>query len=177
MPGEGWVTVSLRKSTGFMHAFYNPASLTGRLHLNRSILALAALLACSSVHADYDAKMEAQEKAKFDAERAATAKRNAAAKQQFDAAQAKGMRDALGQEAQGKSDAQVKVLYDAKIKGYQDQGKKALAGGAPGSDMAKGDAQMKAMTGKSMQDIQKMSPAEQEAFAKQMEKQYGGGAK
>src|SRR4051794_38057596 len=65
MPGEGWVTVSLRKSTGLMHAFYNPASLTGRLHLNRSILALAALLACSSVHADYDAKMEAQEKAKF----------------------------------------------------------------------------------------------------------------
>jgi hypothetical protein len=33
------------------------------------------------------------------------------------------------------------------------------------------------MTGKSMQDIQKMTPAEQEAFAKQMEKQYGGAAK
>jgi hypothetical protein len=30
------------------------------------------------------------------------------------------------------------------------------------------------MTGKSTADIQKMSPAEQEAFAKQMEKQYGG---
>jgi hypothetical protein len=33
---------------------------------------------------------------------------------------------------------------------------------------------MKGMTGKSMADIQRMSPAHQEAFAKQTEKQYGG---
>ena len=86
------------------------------------------------------------------------------------------MRGTLGKEADGKSDAEVKKLYDAKINAQLDMAKKAQAGGAPapGSDMAKGDAQMKSMTGKSMQDIQKMTPAEQEAFAKQMEKQYGG---
>jgi hypothetical protein len=40
--------------------------------------------------------------------------------------------------------------------------------------MDKANANMKGMTGKSMAEIQKMSPAEQEAFSKQMEKQYGG---
>lgn len=147
----------------------------------RSTLALAALLACTAVHADYDAKMEAQEAAQRKAAAAAEAKRKADAQKQMDAAQAKAHRQALGKEAEGKSDAEVKKLYDARMAGYQDQARKAQAGGAPSgvpaSDMAKGNAQMKSMTGKSMQDIQKMSPAEQEAFAKQMEKQYGGAAK
>jgi hypothetical protein len=143
--------------------------------LKRSTLAIVALLACTAVRADYDAKMEAQEAAQRKAAAAAEAKRKADAQRQMDAAQQKGMRGALGKEAQGKSDAEVKTLYDAKMKGYQDQAKKAQAGGAvSGSDMAKGSAQMKSMTGKSVQDLQKMSPAEQEAFAKQMEKQYGG---
>jgi len=149
--------------------------------LNRSTLAVVALLACSAVHADYDAKMEAQEAAQRKAAAAAEAKKKAEAKKQYDDAQMKGMRGALGKEAEGKSDADVKKLYDAKMAGYQDQAKKAQAGvaptGVPASDMAKGNAQMKSMTGKSMQDIQKMTPAEQEAFAKQMEKQYGGSAK
>ena len=61
----------------------------------------------------------------------------------------------------------VHADYDAKMEAQEAAQRKA-------SDMAKGNAQMKSMTGKSMQDIQKMSPAEQEAFAKQMEKQYGG---
>ena len=149
--------------------------------MKRSTLAVAALLACTAVHADYDAKMEAQEAAQRKAAAAAEAKRKADAQKQIDAAHQKGMRATLGKEAEGKSDAEVKKIYDAKMAGYQDQAKKAQAGvaptGVPASDMAKGNAQMKSMTGKSMQDIQKMTPAEQEAFAKQMEKQYGGSAK
>jgi len=146
--------------------------------LKRSMLALAALLACTAVHADYDAKMEAQEAAQRKAAAAAEAKKKAEAKKQMDAAEQKMMRGTLGKEADGKSDAQVKKLYDAKMAGYQDQAKKAKAGiapaGVPQSDMDKANMQMKSMTGKSMQDMQKMTPAEQEAFSRQMEKQYGG---
>ena len=144
----------------------------------RSTLAVVALLACTAVHADYDAKMEAQEAAQRKAAAAAEAKKKAEAKKQYDDAQMKGMRGALGKEADGKSDAEVKKLYDAKMTGYQDQAKKAKAGiapaGVPQTDMDKANMQMKSMTGKSMQDMQKMTPAEQEAFSRQMEKQYGG---
>jgi hypothetical protein len=147
--------------------------------LKRSTLAIALLLACTAVHADYDAKMEAQEAAQRKAAAAAEARKKAEHQKQIDAANQKGMRATLGKEAEGKSDAEVKKLYDAKMAGYQADAKKVQSGaaptGVPASDMAKGDAQMKSMTGKSMQDIQKMSPAEQEAFSKQMEKQYGGG--
>ena len=146
--------------------------------MKRSALAVAALLACTAVHADYDAKMEAQEAAQRKAAAAAEAKKKAEAKKQYDDAQMKGMRGALGKEADGKSDAEVKKLYDAKMTGYQDQAKKAKAGiapaGVPQTDMDKANMQMKSMTGKSMQDMQKMTPAEQEAFSRQMEKQYGG---
>ena len=146
--------------------------------MKRSAFAFTALIACTAVHADYDAKMEAQEAAQRKAAAAEKAKRDAAAKAQMNAAEQKMMRGTLGKEAEGKSDADVKKLYDAKMAGYQDQAKKAKAGiapaGVPQSDMDKSNAQMKAMTGKSMQDMQKMTPAEQEAFAKQMEKQYGG---
>ena len=146
--------------------------------MNRSTLAVVALLACTAVHADYDAKMEAQEAAQRKAAAAAEAKKKAEAKKQYDDAQMKGMRGALGKEADGKSDAEVKKLYDAKMTGYQDQAKKAKAGiapaGVPQTDMDKANMQMKSMTGKSMQDMQKMTPAEQEAFSRQMEKQYGG---
>ena len=146
--------------------------------MNRSTLAVVALLACSTVHADYDAKMEAQEAAQRKAAAAAAARKKAETQQRIDAMNQKGMRDALGKEAEGKSDAEVKKIYDAKIAGYKAEAKKVQEGGTPtgvpASDMAKANSQMKSMTGKSMQDIQKMSPAEQEAFAKQMEKQYGG---
>ena len=148
------------------------------LTLKRSTLAFTALIACTAVHADYDAKMEAQEAAQRKAAAAAEAKKKADHQKMMDAANQKGMRAALGKEAEGKSDAEVKKLYDAKMAGYQADAKKVQSGaaptGVPASDMAKGDAHMKSMTGKSMADIQKMSPAEQEAFAKQMEKQYGG---
>ena len=144
----------------------------------RSTLAVVALLACTAVHADYDAKMEAQEAAQRKAAAAAEAKKKAEAKKQMDAAEQEMMRGTLGKEAEGRSDAEVKKLYDAKMAGYQDQAKKAKAGiapaGVPQSDMDKANMQMKSMTGKSMQDMQKMTPAEQEALSRQMEKQYGG---
>jgi hypothetical protein len=71
------------------------------------------------------------------------------------------MRGALGKEARGKSDAEVKKLYDAKMPatrpGEEGEGRIAPAG-VPQSDMDKANMQMKSMTAKSMQDIQKMTP-------------------
>jgi hypothetical protein len=144
----------------------------------RSILAILALASATAAYADYDAKAEAQEKAQREAAARAAAAQKADLDRQKSASEQKMMRGMLGKEAEGKSNAEVKVLYDKKMGGYMDQAKKAQAGAAPAGvpkgDMAKADAQMKGMTGKSIQDIQKMSPAEQEAFSKQMEKQYGG---
>lgn len=149
--------------------------------MKRSTLALAALLSCTAVHADYDAKAEALEAAQRKAAAAEKARQDNAMKAKKSAAEQQMMRGTLGKEAEGKSDAQVKVLYDKKMAGYTSDAKKAQAGiaptGVPQGDMDKANADMKGMTGKSMADIQKMSPAEQEAFARQMEKQYGGGAK
>jgi hypothetical protein len=144
----------------------------------RSILAILTLAATTVAYADYDPKLEAQEKAQREAEARASAARKADADRQKNAAEQKMMRGTLGKEAEGKSDAQVKVLYDKKMAGYVNDAKKAQAGVAPTgvrqSDMDKANASVKGMTGKSMQDIQKMTPAEQEAFSRQMEKQYGG---
>jgi hypothetical protein len=129
-------------------------------------------------YADYDPKAEAQEKAQREAAARASAARKADMERQKAATDQKVMRGTLGKEAEGKSDAEVKVLYDRKMAGYQSDAKKAQAGVAPTgvrqSDMDQLNASTKGMTGKSMQDIQKMSPAEQAAFSKQMEKQYGG---
>lgn len=144
----------------------------------RTILAALIAVASLGARADYDPKLEAQEAAQRKAEAAAAAKRKAEADRQKAAAEQKMMRGTLGKAAEGKSDAEVKALYDKKVAGYVNDAKKAQASVAPTgvsqSDMDKANANMKGMTGKSMQDIQKMSPAEQEAFAKQLEKQYGG---
>jgi len=144
--------------------------------MSRTFVIAALLVALAGpALADYDPKMEAEEAAQRKAAAAASAKRKADFDKQRSAEEAKVMRRELGKEAEGKSDAEVKRIFDAKYKAQMDSAKKAQAGGgAPGSDMAKGDAQTKAMTGKSMQELQNMSPAEQAAFAKQMEKQYGG---
>ena len=85
--------------------------------------------------------------------------------------------------AEGKSDAEVKRLYDARMKAYTNQAEKARSGGgwavsdAQRADMARGDAQMKAMTGKSMKDLEKMNERELEAFGREMEKRHGAGAR
>ena len=139
------------------------------------VIATLLVMLAGPALADWDPKLEAQEAAQRKAEAAAAAKRKADADRQRSAAEAKMMRGHLGKEADGKSDAEVRKIYNAKMNAQLEMAKQVQSGShAPGSDMAKSDAQVKAMTGKSMQDIQRMTPAEQEAFARQMEKQYGG---
>ena len=94
------------------------------------ILATVATLALTPAFGDYDAKQEAADKAKREAAAAEQAKRNAEAQKMKGDANIKMMRAAVGKEAEGKSDAEVKVLYDRKMGAYMEQAKKAQAAGA-----------------------------------------------
>lgn len=86
---------------------------------------LAAALASPIALADYDAAGEAKEAAKRKAEQQAAAKKKAEHAAMLNAEQTKMMRQMLGAEAQGKSDSEVKVLYDAKMGAYMKQAKEA----------------------------------------------------
>jgi hemolysin activation/secretion protein len=126
-------------------------------------VALLALLGSAPASADYDAAEEAREKAQRDAsqraeqqkqqemqrqKREAEAKYNAA----VSAETMKSRRKTLGAAADGKTDAEVNRLYDAKLK--------------------KDDEAIKSVTGKSMKDMEKMSDAELEALARELQKKY-----
>jgi len=139
----------------------------------RASLAVLAILASTAAWADYDPALEAQEKAQRDAaqkaarenqQRVQKLKDDAAA--QYNKEQMAAKRKTLGAAAQGKSDAEVDKLYAAKIKSDTDAANRALSSG-------QGAAALKQSTGKSMQEIQNMSPAELETMGKELEKKYG----
>jgi len=139
----------------------------------RASLAALAILASTAAWADYDPALEAQEKAQRDAaQKAAREDQRKIQKMKDDAAaqynkeQVAAKRKTLGAAAQGKSDAEVDKLYAAKIKSDSDAANRALSSG-------QGAAALKQSTGKSMQEIQNMSPAELEAMGKELEKKYG----
>ena len=142
------------------------------MQLRASLVALA-ILASTAAWADYDPALEAQEKAQRDAaqkaarenqQRVQKLKDDAAA--QYNKEQMAAKRKTLGAAAQGKSDAEVDKLYAAKIKSDKDAANRALSSG-------QGAAALKQSTGKSMQEIQNMSPAELETMGKELEKKYG----
>lgn len=133
--------------------------------------------------ADYDPALEAQEAAQRQAAQAAAAKQKA----QMDAikhdAQTKMEREFVGAEANGKSDGEVSKLYAAKMQKMRTDSIRANADGQKlANDMQKKAAEthdqrsaaMKAMTGKTSDELMGMSDEELEAFSKQMEAQYGG---
>ena len=139
----------------------------------RASLAALAILASTAAWADYDPALEAQEKAQRDAAQKAARedqrkiqKMKDAAAAQYNKEQVAAKRKTLGAAAQGKSDAEVDKLYAAKIKSDSDAANRALSSG-------QGAAALKQSTGKSMQEIQNMSPAELEAMGKELEKKYG----
>lgn len=145
----------------------------------RVLLAAFLLLTATAALADYDAALEAREQAQREAAQKAEREKQRQAEKMKSDANAKynkelmdSKRKTLGAAAQGKSDAEVDKIYDAKIKtdtatAYKeaDAAKAALSSG-------QGAAAMKSTTGKSMQEIQNMSDAEREAWSKEMEKKY-----
>ncbi len=82
-------------------------------------------------------------------------------------------RKALGAAASGKSDAEVNRLYDAKVRKDQETAKQQAATARKAMSQPENEAAMKSVTGKSMKDLEKMSPAELDALSKDLEKRYG----
>jgi hypothetical protein len=141
---------------------------------------LAVLLAASIApvaHADWDAKLEAQEAAKRRAEQQEQARKRAAANRMKDEAEMKAIRGYFGKEGNGKSDEELKHLYQERQAAALRQ---AAAYQAPGSAQARKDADMrkqaeanmKAMYGKSFKDLEGMSEKELDAFARDVEQKY-----
>ena len=145
----------------------------------RCFLAALAMLTSMSAWADWDPALEAREQAQREAaQKAERDKQRQIQKMQSDA-NAKynkelmdSKRKTLGAAAQGKSDAEVSKLYDAKIKKDTDAAYKGADEAKSALSSGQGAAAMKSTTGKSMKEIQNMSEAELEAWSKEMEKKY-----
>lgn len=73
-------------------------------------------LVAGLAHADWDAKLEAEEKAQRDRSAAVERQRKAESTAMVEAARTKAERADLGKAAGGKSNAEVHVLYEAKVK-------------------------------------------------------------
>lgn len=130
--------------------------------------------------ADWDPELEAQE----EAERAAAKRAEDARRQEAEAmrraaeakAEAQMMADRrkyLGAEANGKSDAEVRRLYDAKVAAKTAEANRVAAEGIRKANSPEARAAVKDVTGHSMQDIQNMSDEELDALSREMEKKYG----
>lgn len=145
------------------------------------IVALSILPSCNA-YADYDAALEAREAAQKKAEQEKIAREKAKVDKLVYDANLQGMRQQLGKDAAGKSDAEVQKLYKQRMDAYRKQAAAAAANGAKMErDVKKLDAdtrperdkQMKAMTGKSVTELHNMSDKELEAYARDMEKKFG----
>src|SRR5215470_19245299 len=133
----------------------------------RTVTATLLLFAATAAFADYDAVQEARDKAQHDAtqraqqqkqQEAQQLKQDLNAKANADVMQSK--RKALGTAADGKSDAEVNRLYDAKLKKDSESAKSSAAATRNTMSQGQGDAALRNVTGKSMKDLEKMSDAE-----------------
>lgn len=145
-------------------------------------LMLLSVFLMGVAQADWDYELEAKEAAQRKAEQQKAAQEKAKAdamkQQAMDKANAgmraedqksvAAMRKALGKSAQGKSDTEVKQMYQAKaMSDFKNlQAKEAAA--RPTTDV-----QMKKMYGKDTQELMNMSEEELDKFSKDMEKKYG----
>lgn len=147
------------------------------------LFVLLASVFSLNAHADWDPVREARDQAEQKAHKERVARDKAAHDKKMREASQKHMRAYLGKDAVGKSDADVERIYnkrqsdtvnqaaavEAAMKKSAGQSKKS--GDAAG--MEQSDAAMKAMYGKSMNDIANMSDKERDAFVANMQKQYG----
>jgi hypothetical protein len=149
--------------------------------VRRKLIALALLSALATpAFADYDPELERQEAARREAEQKEHARRQAEAQRLRNETEVRAMRQALGPEAEGKSDAEVRSLYGAKV-AAQMRAAEAAAANAPsaaeqermqrGSEA--GTRTVEEMTGKSLEELENMSDEEAEALQRELEKKYG----
>ena len=150
------------------------------------LLAIVASIFSLNVHADYDPLDDPnspQYKKAAAAEHARAAKKKAETDQKIRSARVDALRKGMGNDAVGKSDAEVERIYQSRMDDATRQAnavnaktagitRQSKASGA--SEQQQAEALMKALTGSSSSDVSKMSAKEREAFTREMEKKYGG---
>lgn len=144
---------------------------------------ILSLLAVSpAAQADWDPELEAQEQRERDAAAREQAARDAAAakmRREYEAkAHAEQMaekRKYLGAEANGKSEAEVNRLYDAKQAAKKAEAEQQWNEGMRQVNSPQARASTQAVTGYTLEEMSNMSDAELEALTREMEKKYGGG--
>lgn len=112
----------------------------------------------------------ASQKLEADAERTLD---EAAAKQ--DAALTRDKRRWLGSAAVGRSDGDVNRLYDDRVNAGTAAAASTIGSAQRAMRDPRANAQMKAATGKSMQEYMRMSPEEQQEWAAEMQEEMGSG--
>ncbi len=139
-----------------------------------------ALFLGAPAFADWDPA----EEARFEAERKA-AKQAEQEKQReiqkmqddalakYNAEVMKEKRKTLGAAANGKSDAEVVKLYEAKIAEDMAAANLAAAKAREALSSGQGAAAVKQVTGKTMEELENMTEEEAEALGREMEKKYG----
>jgi len=149
----------------------------------RKVICFAVFTTFFSLHAyaDWDYALEAKEVAEKKAEQenetnektktdAILKKNNEQAKTEMtiqDKKNVASMRKDLGKQANGKSNAEVKKMWDAKVKTDSKNIQQNEATTRPMKD-----AEMKKMYGKDTKDLMNMSDEELESFSKDVEKKY-----
>ena len=140
------------------------------------LLSLLLCVSCVSSDSDSDTAPEDQEAAAQAAADRGTQQLEAEAERKMDQASAKqnaaliqDKRKWLGSAAVGKSDGDVERLYDQKVNVDTDAAETAIGNEQRAMRDRRANAQMKAATGKSMQEIVNMSPEEQQEWVAEME--------
>jgi hypothetical protein len=145
-----------------------------------AVFALLATLAAPAL-ADYDAEMERREAAQREAEQKEQQRRQAEMEAKRNATELHAMRQFLGAEAEGRSDAEVRQLYDARTEAYKRQAEAAAAAAPTAAELEKRERDTRAerddavrqMTGKSLEELENMTDEEAEALQRELEKKYG----
>lgn len=144
------------------------------------ILIFLSAIGGAPAWADWDPELEAREQA----ERAAAQrveqekqremqKIRSEAKAKANKANMDSKRQTVGAAANGKSDAEVNRLYDAKIKQTTEEANRVAQEARSALSQGQGAAAVKRVTGKTLQELENMSDEEADALAREMEKKYG----
>lgn len=143
-------------------------------------VALLSVMAASEAYADWDPELEARERAKYEAMQRESARKDAEAQRIKREAEAKvhaahiaEKRKYVGADANGKSDAEVERLYEKKVAATRDEATRQAAEVNRKMADPQNQANFKAATGHSIEDVKNMSDEELEAFSKQLEDKYG----
>lgn len=130
--------------------------------------------------ADWDPELEAREQAEHAAAQRAEQEKQREMQKIHSEAEAKAhksimdsKRQTVGAAANGKSDAEVNRLYDAKIKQTSEDANRMAQEARSALSQGQGAAALKRVTGKTLQELENMSDAEADALAREMEKKYG----